>query len=437
MPHLPTKLRPKAAETLEAPRDYTWRDAELTAKPLMAFNKVSGQLARIGIDKPSMDPAAVEAAAIKLAGCSDFGSDSYQEPLRLFLDSCMNEAELTPFGKVMVTKMCAAALANRLQLQRWATEHPEVRGEEIKSPWVIAGLPRTGTTILSNLLALDPMTRTLRMWESAHLIPPAPLESADEDPRIRQTAKELSGMTKLNPALGAIYPFGATLAQECVTLFMYDLRTLSMEITAHVPTYAHWLEKADMAPAYAQHKLALQTLQSTQPTERWVLKTPNHLWHLKALYAAYPDARVIWTHRDPGPVIASLASLANAAQRPQTSRKDPKPAAEEWKRKARFALDSATAFDDSSEPGWASHLHYAELMADPVGTVSKLYESFGEKVSNLHARRMLTFLQERPQGAHGRHRYDPKDFGWTYEGLSEEFSDYTQRYNVKSELKRE
>jgi hypothetical protein len=417
-------------------KEYTWRDAELRSKPLLAVNAVGSKLRRIGVDKPSLDPDAIVAAAVKQAGCSDFGSDSYREPLEVYLRACEQEAELTTFGRIMISKMVAGALANRLRIQDWATRHPAVRSEQIPSPWVIAGLPRTGTTILSNLLALDPMTRTLRMWESARPIPPASLESADEDPRIRQAAKELAGMTKLNPAMGAIYPFGATLAQECLTLFMYDMRSLSLEITAHVPSYARWLEQADMAPAYAQHKLTLQTLQSTQPTERWVLKTPMHLWHLDALYTAYPDARVIWTHRDPGPVITSLASLANAGQRPQTSRQDPKPAAEEWKRKAHYALTSATAWDDKAEPGWASHLHYAELMEDPVATVSKLYESFGEKVTGLHARRMLAFLKERPQGARGRHRYDPKDFGWTYEGLAAEFNDYTERYGVQSELKR-
>jgi hypothetical protein len=417
-------------------QEFTWRDGELRSKPLLAVNAVGSRLRRFGVDKPSLDPEAIEAAAVKQAGSRDFGGDSYREGLQVYLKACEQEADLTTFGRILISKMVAGALANRLKIQNWANTHPEVRDEQIPSPWVIAGLPRTGTTILSNLLALDPMTRTLRMWESARPIPPAPLESADEDPRIRQAAKELAGMTKLNPAMGAIYPFGATLAQECLTLFMYEMRSLSLEITAHVPTYARWLETADMAPAYAWHKLTLQILQSTQPTERWVLKTPMHLWHLDALYAAYPDARVIWTHRDPGPVITSLASLANAGQRPQTSRQDPKPAAEEWKRKATYALNSATAWDDKSAPGWASHLHYAELMEDPVGTVSKLYETFGETVSNLHARRMLAFLKERPQGAHGRHTYDPADFGWSYEGLAEEFGAYTERYAVRSELKR-
>jgi hypothetical protein len=230
-----------------------------------------------------------------------------------------------------------------------------------------------------------------------------------------------------------MHPFGATLAEECVSLFMYDVRTLALETQAHVPSYGRWLEEADMAPAYAQHRLALQTLQSHQPTERWILKTPNHLWHLEALGAAYPDARIIWTHRDPGPVVTSLASLANAAQRPLTSRSDPRPTAEEWKRKCSFALGSAMAFDDHAADGWCRHLHYDALMADPVATVRDLYRSFGDEVGELHSRRMEIFLEDRPKDVFGRHRYDPVDFAWSYAGLGEEFSQYTQRYRVRTE----
>ncbi len=192
-----------------------------------------------------------------------------------------------------------------------------MRDEQIAAPWVIVGLPRTGTSLLSILLG--PRSRWPARCCSGRRpipIPPPTLEGAAEDPRIAQTAKELDGLMKLNPPLKAMHPFGATIAQECVSLFMYDVRTLALETQAHVPTYARWLEQADMTPAYAQHRLALQTLQSRQPTQRWILKTPNHLWHLDALLDAYPDARIIWTHRDPGPVVTSLASLANAGPAP-------------------------------------------------------------------------------------------------------------------------
>jgi hypothetical protein len=402
--------------------------------PLRALNGVGAQLSRFGVTRPALTPASVVASAAKLAGSADLGSDSYREPLKVFLEACTAEAELTTFGRILITKMLAAALANRIALHRWSIEHPEVLAERIESPWVIVGLPRTGTSLLSMLLGLDPVARPLLQWEAAHLIPPATLEEADQDPRIAQTAKELDGLMKLNPPLKAMHPFGATLAQECVSLFMYDVRTLALETQAHVPTYARWLESADMTPAYAQHRLALQALQSRQPTERWILKTPNHLWHLDALLAAYPDARIIWTHRDPGPVVTSLASLANAGQRPLTARTDPRPTAEEWKRKCAFALGSALAFDEKAGSGWCQHLHYDALVRDPVGTVRELYRHFDSEVTDLHARRMEVFLEHRPKDAFGRHRYDPSDFGWSYAGLAEEFSGYTERYHVRSEL---
>ena len=408
--------------------EYTFRDSDLHSRPIKAINQVGAQLHRVGVDLPSLTPSSIVAAVVKAAGSDDLGSDSYREPLQEFLTACEEEADLTTFGRFLISKMLSSALTNRIELQRWAVEHPQVRDEQIVSPWVIVGLPRTGTSLLSNLLGLDPMARPLLQWEAAHPIPPPTLEGSAEDPRIAQTAKELDGLMKLNPPLKAMHPFGATLAQECVSLFMYDVRTLALETQAHVPSYARWLEHADMAPAYAQHRLALQTLQSRQPTQRWILKTPNHLWHLDALLDAYPDARIIWTHRDPGPVVTSLASLANAAQRPLTSRTDPRPTAEEWKRKCTFALESAMAHDDRVAPGWCQHMAYDDLVADPVATVSALYTRVGEEVTDLHARRMRAWLEDRPQDAFGHHRYDPADFGWTYAGLGEEFRHYTDRY---------
>jgi hypothetical protein len=386
----------------------------------------------MGVALPPLTPASVEKAAAKLAGSDDFGGDSFREPLDVFLRSCAEEADLSTFGRILISKMLASALANRIDLHRWSLEHPDVRDERIEQPWIIVGLPRTGTSVLSNLLGLDPTARPLLQWEAAHLIPPATLEEAAEDPRIARTAKDLDGLMKLNPPLKAMHPFGATLAEECVSLFMYDVRTLALETQAHVPSYARWLEKADMSPAYAQHCLALQTLQSRQPTERWILKTPNHLWHLDAMFAAYPDARVIWTHRDPGPVVTSLASLANAGQRLLTRRHDPRPTAEEWKRKCGFALNSAMAFDDRTADGWCQHLHYDDLMADPVEAVRGLYRHWGEEVGSLHARRMRAFLAQRPQDRFGHHRYDPADFGWTYAGLATEFRGYIDRYHVRT-----
>jgi hypothetical protein len=412
------------------PGDVTYRDAALRSPLLRGLNAAGAGLARLGLRPPSLEPDSVVAAACRLAGCDDLGGDSYREPLELYLLAAEAEAELETFGRMALRGMLVKTLANRIRLHAWARAHPEVRQERIERPWVIVGLPRTGPSLPSILIGLDPLARPPLHWEAADIAPPPTLADAAEDPRIARNAREIEQLLKLNPALRAMHPWGATLAQECVAFFMLDVRTLGVETQAYVPSYGRWLESCDMRPAYAQHRLALQTLQSTQPTERWILKTPNHLWCLETLLAEYPDARVLWTHRDPGPVVTSLASLVNALQRTFTTRRDPRPVAREWKGKALHAVSRGMAFDEKSEPGWCRHVLYRELLDDPIGTVERIYAHFGDRVGQLHRRRMQVWMRDRHQAAFGRHRYDPADFGWSYEGLADEFAAYRQRYAI-------
>jgi hypothetical protein len=160
---------------------YTWRDSELHFLPLRALNGAGAQMSRFGVHLPSLTPSSVVAAAVKAAGSHDLGSESYREPLEVFLGACTSEAELTTFGRILISKMLSSALANRIALQQWSVDHPEVRAERIASPWIIVGLPRTGTSVLSMLLGLDPMARPLLQWEAAHPIPPPTLEESDQD----------------------------------------------------------------------------------------------------------------------------------------------------------------------------------------------------------------------------------------------------------------
>ena len=161
--------------------EYTFRDSELRSRPIRAVNQLGAQLHRVGVDLPSLTPASVVAAATKAAGSDDLGSDSYVEPLTTFLTSCEDEAELTTFGRFLISRMLSSALTNRIELHRWSLEHPEVRDEHIAAPWVIVGLPRTGTSLLSILLGLDPVARPLLQWEAAHPIPPRTWESSRSD----------------------------------------------------------------------------------------------------------------------------------------------------------------------------------------------------------------------------------------------------------------
>lgn len=413
-------------------KSYTFRDSKLRSTPLRLLNAVGGAASAIGLTYPSLKAADIIAAARTRTGLHELGDAEIAEPLQRYIESAETDAHLNTLGRLAVQNMLTNALSSRLRVLDWAARHPEIRQERISKPWVVIGLPRTGTSLLCSLLGLDPGSRPLLQWEAANPMPPADLPTAAEDPRIAEFGNGVKQMLKLNPGLGAMHPFGAMLAEECTAVFMFALRTIGIETIAFVPGYGNWLDQTDMQPAYDIHHTVLQAFQHAQPTERWVLKSPNHLWSLDNLLATYPDARIVWMHRDPASVITSLASLNNAMQLPFTTRHDPKRVANYWADKLLGGIDKASAFDSSRTEGWCYHVQYDDLIADPNGTVEKIYRNFGEEPLSLHSRRMSAWLQHRPQNAFGRHAYDPRDFGWTEQDLQKRFQAYRERYAVRA-----
>lgn len=413
-------------------RAYTHRDGKLTSPVLRALNAAGGMLEILGA-KPGLSPDAIVADAIEQAGSSDLGGGSYREPLERLTDSLENESNLSTFGRLAVRKMITSQLVTRIRLHEWTKAHPEAAEEEIRRPWIILGLPRTGTSILSILLGLDPMVRPLRQWEARSIVPPSTLATRHDDPRIAEANEQMEGLHELNPAIRAMHPMGAMLAEECIPLMMLDLRCLGVETQALVPSYGKWLQACDMTPAYVQHKKALQALQVGQPTETWSLKTPNHLWCLETLLEFYPDARLIWTHRDPGPVTTSVTSLNATMQGIFTKHVDPVAVGADWLGKLQHAVARGMQYDDGAEPGWCVHVQYSEMMRDPLGTMRKIYRHFDEEPCRLHERRIEAWLREKPQTEFGRHAYDPKDFGWTYDGLADIWKDYVERFAIERE----
>ncbi len=417
-------------------RGFTFRDAGLHSAPLRWLNHGGEALRAAGWAGPSLRPSRREEAARRKTGLSDFGDPGYREGLEVLCEALESEADLNLFGRIAMKGMIVESLSTRLRLLDWAAAHPEVRREKIVRPWVILGLPRTGTTLLSLLLGLDPIARPLLQWEASSPVPPPELATAAEDPRIAAAARRFEGMMELNPPIRAMHPMGATLPTECVTLFFLDLRSLSVETQALVPSYGRWLEQTDMRGAYAIHELALQVLQSRIPTGSWSLKTPNHLWALDLLREFHPEARLVWTHRDPAKVVASVASLNASMQRPFARHQDPLAIGEEWNRKLRLGVSRGMAYDEKqTDRSWCHHVLYAELMRDPIAAVHALYAHFGDEVHPLHARRMQAWMRDRPQETFGRHVYDPADFGFTDDGLRASYEDYCQRFSVPDESK--
>ena len=411
--------------------DVTYRDAGLHSRVLRGANRLAKSLSGWLDKRLSFEPDALLDAARKRTGLDDFGPDTIREPLAVLRESVEHETGFTPFGRMAFHNLLVEALANRLQVLECIRRHPEVGQQRIERPWIVIGLPRTGTTLLSFLLGLDPLTRPLEQWEASKPVPPPELATYREDPRIAECAKSFDRLQSLNPPIRAMHPFGATLATECVTLFAFDLRSLSFETQGLMPSYGRWLEQTDFHATYALHEQSLQVLQSKIPTHAWSLKTPQHLWSIEAMLERYPDARVVWSHRDPTDVVPSVASLNTALQRMLSDAVDPKKVGPTWDDKLHLAVSRGIAFDETAAPGWCHHLHYRDLMQDPIGAMRALYAAFDEPLHPHHERLMRAWLDERPQQAFGRHRYVAEDFGLSKAAIAERYSDYTKRFDIR------
>ena len=241
-------------------------------------------------------------------------------------------------------------------------------------------------------------------------------------------------LAKLAPSVQAMHPMAATLPTECVTLLGGEFKSIHFETQGTFDSYGKWFETCDMVSAYEFHRLCLQVLQSTIPTQRWALKTPGHMWHMDAVYSVYPDARVVWTHRDPLKVVGSVASLNSTLHATNTDQVDFARVGRTWRDKCLHGIKAGTEFRDRRGPDdTVFDLQYAELMDDPVGSVERIYRHFGMELDDLGRRRMAAWMDENPQDRFGRHRYTLDQFGLSADEVREQFAPYVDRYQVPSE----
>ena len=418
----------------DAKRDVRATDGPSLPMLVRALNGYGRTVRRIRPEHGRLNADALVSKAQESAKLDDFGRDGWQEGFEILVDSINADGNMSQLGRMIMAAQLDATLQMRLRVVDWANRHPDAAREQITAPIVVSGLPRTGTTLLSNLLDLDPMNRSLLAWEAGAVAPPPTLSNHREDPRIAASAEGTGRLAKLAPSVQAMHPMAATLPTECVTLLGGEFKSIHFETQGTFDSYGAWFEGCDMVAAYEFHRLCLQVLQSTIPTERWALKTPGHIWHLNAVYAVYPDARVVWTHRDPLKVVGSVASLTSTLHAMNTDRVDFAAVARRWRDKCLHAVTVGTeSRDQRGSDDTVFDLQYAELMDDPVGSVERIYRHFGMELDDLGRRKMTAWMEENPQNRFGRHRYTLDQFGLSPDELREQFVGYLERYEVPSE----
>jgi len=400
------------------------------------FNAVGRLLGRIGLRGASLDEASLLAAARRITRLEDFGDESFREPLGVLLRAYEEEAELHRAGRWLVRLSTLALLCNRLRIQHELATHPEILDKPMRRPIFVAGLPRTGTTLLYNLLAQDPAARPLLTWEAVFPAERSHEKGRQPDPRIRLTAGVIGAIKYLAPALPAVHPIDADGPEECSRLLMNTFVTSYAVMENYVPSYYRWLV-AQPEPvfehAYRHYHQQLQLLQWQRPPQgHWVLKSPAHQFGLQALMQVFPDAAVVQIHRDPHRVIPSLCSLfavyqGIASDRVRNQQLGPEvlDICVENLRRGRLAC--------ASVPGRVLNLHYADLVADPAGGMRRVYEHFDYPLPPDFQQRANTWVTHHPKDQHGRHVYTMDQFGLTPAMIDRAMADYCREYHIEPE----
>ncbi len=377
------------------------------------------------------------AAAMASTGFDDMGEPTWRDGLDRLLDDLSGPARLNDLGRSIVETEITAYLGNRLEILAWRSAHPEVADGAITRPIVIVGQPRTGTTILYDLLAQDPGNRAPLTWEVDRPVPPPESTTYDSDPRIDDAEAIASMPDLIIPGFTDFHPLGARLAQECVRMTAGDFRSMIFPTQYDVPGYDRWLlHEADMAPAYRWHRIYLQHLQSRHAGDRWLLKSPAHLWCLGALLDEYPDALIVQTHRDPVRVIASISALAALLRSMASDHGSVAHAASQYAEDILLGLDrSVEARRDGTVPaGQVVDVQFTDFMADPFATIGAVYDALGIEYSVTAEARMRDYLAANPgDGGGGGSRYSFADTGLDADELRERGRAYQEYFGVTSE----
>jgi hypothetical protein len=386
--------------------------------------------------RPPFSAEELIARAQRRTGLADFGDTPFRPGLQQLLQACAEEAELSWFGYFGLRWDVVRFLSNLLWLRHAETEMPEILAQPIARPIFVTGLPRSGTTFLHKLLAEDRGNRVPRVWQLIHPYPAAPQDRRG-DRRERRVARQLRMFQVLAPEFRRLHPIDAASPQECTEITAHLFASLRFDMTHSVPSYRRWLDQAGHRDAYRFHKRFLQHLQyqdRASEAERWVLKCPDHVFALDAIRAVYPDARIVFVHRDPFRALLSVIRLTEVVRRPFTRRLDRAGLAREQSERWLTASELMIAAADGqpfAEPIF--HVHHRDLVADPPGVVEALYRHFGLSLAADAAARIARMVAANPNGGYATHRHRSADYGLGAATVRERYARYMARFGITPE----
>jgi hypothetical protein len=358
------------------------------------------------------------------------GDPPFLGTLTLLVESCRRTAALNATGATVLRKAALRRLRNLMALETHVGANPHVESVSLGTPLVVTGLPRTGTTLLHNLLALDPAHRVLRLWEALSPVPPADGGPAPTPAEQRaRAARWLEAFYAMVPEFRAIHGATPDGPEECDALLQNSFASQHFDDMFDARDYSAWLATAPLHGEYAHFARQLRVLAaSTPPGTTWALKSPSHLGHLDALRGALPGVVVVQCHRHPRQAVASYASLIRALRRPYSDGARLEVIGRQALERAATAMTRAMAVRDEAADRAFVDVSYPQLAADPVGAARGLYEQLGRSLDPETEAAMRRWVGENSQHKQGVHSYDLAGFGLADEDVDAAFAGYLDRF---------
>jgi len=400
------------------------------------MNAAMGLARRAGLaETPVLEKQALLDRAREYTGLDDFGDCWFEKPLKALLEALKSEARLNAAGEWTARATFEKVLHDRLWAEQWFSRHPEILSRPMPHPVIIVGPMRSGTTRLHRLLSADHRFSNLRSFETISPVPRPGFDHHGSDSRISLARRIMRVARLANPRTLTIHPTGPLEAEEELGLLVNSFWGMKQEAQWWVPSYGRWCEGQDPLPAYRQMARLLRLIgwsQQASSLRPWVLKTPQHMLDLPTLMTVFPDARLVFTHRDPLAVVGSAASLAWNQTIIYSDYADPKAVGEEWLRKTRLMIGRMRAARRDIPADRQIDIHYEEMDRDWRGTMARLYRFLGlELEPALPAmeayQRRATALKRHP------HRYSLEEFGLTPGRVLFELSDYVHDFGISLE----
>ena len=382
-------------------------------------------------NKPNLNFAWIKAKTEELSGLSDWGDEQGLKNLEVLLESFRTEAACPLIARREFQGMVVHYAMQRLAIVDLLKKHPEIEDIPVEKPVFIAGLPRTGTTLLHRLMGADPAGRPLLLWEATSPLPPPQPETHLKDPRIDEVNANLAGFYQMAPQFKMMHPQQAQAPDECGPFFMRNFVSLNFAGMFNLPSMLEYLTHIDMRPSYRLHKQQLQILSWKFPKQHWVLKEPSHLVYLDALFDVYPDARILLTHRDPLDVVASNCSL-NCYARYVSSHgacSNPKEIGPWQLGLLGVGWDRNTEMRKHLDPKRIYDVSYRRMLKDPIAEINQIYGYFNQTFTQEARTNMQTWLEQNRQHKHGKHHYSLEQFGLSKESVQKGFTSYYKTYD--------